>query len=392
MKQTRTKIKSWIPVYYAICGAIWILLSDHLLTAFVRDVPIYAFIGTIKGWIFIAVTATALYLIVLLDEKRNVRLELQYQDLFDASPDGIFVVSNFGQIFNANQEAVRQYGYSVPELVGKSLFDLMAKKDATAKHEFLAVLTGEKPCFLATNIAKSGELIEVEIRARFVELGGQDCVICTVRNITVQKSLEMERDQMLSRLEAANLNLKTAYEVTLEGWSRALDLRDKETEGHSLRVTELTVFLAHEMGVDQDALLHIRRGCLLHDIGKMGVPDNILLKPAALVEDEWAVMKRHPEFARDLIAPINYLRGAVDIPYCHHERWDGSGYPRGLKGVEIPLGARIFAVVDVWDALTSDRPYRKAWPNDEALAYLHKNSGVLFDPAAVDAFTQMMAE
>jgi putative nucleotidyltransferase with HDIG domain len=183
-----------------------------------------------------------------------------------------------------------------------------------------------------------------------------------------------------------------AYEVTLEGWSRALDLRDKETEGHSLRVTELTVFLAHEMGMSQESLLHIRRGCLLHDIGKMGVPDNILFKPSGLVEEEWAVMKRHPEFARDLLAPIKYLKGALDIPYCHHERWNSSGYPRALKGTDIPLEARIFAVVDVWDALTSDRPYRFAWSNEETLDYLQKNSGVLFDPAVVDAFANMMSE
>ncbi|MDP1996923.1 MAG: GAF domain-containing protein, partial [Gallionella sp.] len=171
-------------------------------------------------------------------------------------------------------------------------------------------------------------------------------------------------------------DITLAYDATIEGWSRALDLRDRETEGHSQRVTNLTLQLAQALGVNESELEHIRRGALLHDIGKMGVPDNILRKAGALSEEEWALMHRHPQLAHEMLFPIAYLQPALDIPYCHHEKWDGSGYPRGLKGEEIPLAARIFAVVDVFDALTSDRPYRPAWTKRKATAHIRQQSGI----------------
>ncbi|MDP2662145.1 MAG: HD-GYP domain-containing protein, partial [Dehalococcoidia bacterium] len=167
---------------------------------------------------------------------------------------------------------------------------------------------------------------------------------------------------------------------------RALDLRDKETEGHSQRVTEMTVDLARAMGTPEAELAHVRRGALLHDIGKMGVPDSILFKPGSLTEDEWVQMRKHPTYAYDLLYPIAYLRQALDIPYCHHEKWDGTGYPRGLKGEQIPLAARIFAALDVWDALTSERPYRPAWEPERALELVRSTSGSHLDPKVVEAF------
>lgn len=193
----------------------------------------------------------------------------------------------------------------------------------------------------------------------------------------------------LRRLEKSAEELRAAYERTIEGWSRALDLRDKETEGHSNRVSEYTVRLATAFGMKEEALLHVRRGALLHDIGKMAIPDQILFKPGPLTDIEWAVMRRHPAFAHELLAPIEHLGPALDIPRCHHEKWDGSGYPRGLKGEEIPLSARIFAVVDVWDALTSDRPYRPAWTRDQALALIREESGRHFDPRVVHKFLEL---
>jgi putative nucleotidyltransferase with HDIG domain len=168
-----------------------------------------------------------------------------------------------------------------------------------------------------------------------------------------------------------------------------MDMRDHETEGHTLRVTQKSMELARAMGLADEALAQIRRGALLHDIGKMGVPDGILLKPSPLTDDEWLLMKRHPSMAYEMLASVTYLRPALDIPYCHHEKWDGTGYPRGLKRDEIPLGARIFAVVDVWDALTSDRPYRKAWSKQQALEYIRLQSGKHFDPQAVEAFLDL---
>ena len=180
-----------------------------------------------------------------------------------------------------------------------------------------------------------------------------------------------------------------AYDSTLEGWSRALDLRDKETEGHTQRVTEMCMRLARALHMDEDELVQVRRGALLHDIGKMGVPDSVLLKPGALNEEEWAIMRKHPEYAYQLLSPIAYLQPALDIPYCHHEKWDGTGYPRGLKGEQIPLTARVFAVVDVWDALRSDRPYRPAWPDAQVWEYICSGSGTHFDPHVVEEFLNL---
>jgi len=206
-----------------------------------------------------------------------------------------------------------------------------------------------------------------------------------------QAAIAIDNSVLFEELQQTNLNLSLAYDATIEGWSKALDLRDQETEGHTLRVTDMTVQLADIMGIGTTDLVHIRRGALLHDIGKMGVPDSILHKAGSLTEEEWAIMRRHPEFAFEMISPITYLRHALDIPYGHHERWDGSGYPRHLPGEQIPLAARIFAVVDVWDALISDRPYRKAFTKAKAADYVRENSGKLFDPRVVDAFLRMIA-
>lgn len=165
--------------------------------------------------------------------------------------------------------------------------------------------------------------------------------------------------------------------------------RDKQTGDHTKQVTEMTLRIAQGLGVKEEELVHIRRGALLHDIGKMGIPDNILLKPGPLTDEEWGIMKQHPIYAYELLNSIEYLRPALDIPYCHHEKWDGTGYPRGLKGEEIPLSARIFAVVDVWDALISDRPYRPAWLKEKALEHIRFLSGIHFDPKVVDMFLKM---
>jgi len=195
-----------------------------------------------------------------------------------------------------------------------------------------------------------------------------------------------------ANFEEAHHKLMLAYEATIEGWSRAMDMRDKETEGHTLRVTEMTVRLGNAMNMDDEQLIQARRGALLHDMGKLGVPDQILFKPGALSEDEWVIMRKHPQLAYEMLEQIEYLRPALDIPYCHHEKWDGSGYPRGLKGEEIPLAARLFAVVDVWDALISDRPYRPAMPKEDALAYIQRQAGRHFDPQVVEAFLKEIVQ
>lgn len=211
-----------------------------------------------------------------------------------------------------------------------------------------------------------------------------------LESLGLQAAVALENAFLFDELQRSNTELAQAYESTIEGWARALDIRDKETEGHSRRVTDLTISVAAALGICDDDLVHVRRGALLHDIGKMGVPDRILLKPGALTEEEWRVMKNHPNAAFELLAPIDYLREAVDIPYCHHEKWDGSGYPRGLKGEAIPLPARVFAIVDVWDALCSDRPYRPAWSAERALQHIASESGRHFDPRVVEAFLTLI--
>lgn len=195
---------------------------------------------------------------------------------------------------------------------------------------------------------------------------------------------------MITSIEQSHADLVKAYNSTLEGWSRATGLRDNETEAHIQRVTDITVKLAQYMGIGGDLLVHIYRGTLLHDVGKIGVPDAILRKPGKLTADEWVLMRQHPQFAYDMLISIEYLRPSIDIPYCHHEKWDGSGYPRGIKGADIPLIARIFTIVDVWDAMTSDRVYRKAMDDDDAYEYITTAKGKHFDPQVVDAFMSMM--
>jgi len=210
--------------------------------------------------------------------------------------------------------------------------------------------------------------------------------------LSYEMSLAIANAQLYEKSQRAIRDLSQAYDATLEGWSSMLDMRDHITDKHTRRVSELTVNLAKRMGLSSSELGHIRRGALLHDIGKMGIPDSILLKPAPLTEAERAIMQTHPEKAYYILSRIEYLAQATDIPYCHHEKWDGTGYPRGLNGDEIPLPARIFAVVDVYDALTSDRPYRKAWGKKEALEYIKQQSGKHFYTDAVKAFCELREE
>lgn len=213
----------------------------------------------------------------------------------------------------------------------------------------------------------------------------------SLESLASQAAIAVENAKLFSDLERSYNEIQQAYDATIEGWAKALELRDRETEGHTQRVAEITLQLAKKLGVPDDQLIHIRRGALLHDIGKIGVPDSILLKPGPLDESEWSVMRSHPEFANKWLGEISFLRPALDIPLYHHEKWDGTGYPKGLKGEQIPLAARIFAIVDVYDALTTERPYRPAWPKEKALAYIQEQSGKHFDPNIVAAFLEIIS-
>jgi PAS domain S-box-containing protein len=211
-----------------------------------------------------------------------------------------------------------------------------------------------------------------------------------LKALSTQAAIAIDNATLFHDLQRSNVELIQAYDTTLEGWAKALELRDEETEGHTRRVTALTDRLAREMGMSDEEMIQVHRGALLHDIGKMGIPDSILLKPGKLTEKEWEIMRQHPVYAYNFISQIDYLRPAVDIPYCHHEKWDGTGYPRGLKGEKIPLSARIFAVIDVWDALNSDRPYRKAWKKEKVIAHIQEQSGTHFDPQVVEVFLALV--
>lgn len=205
--------------------------------------------------------------------------------------------------------------------------------------------------------------------------------------LAIKRELRLFAERLQHRID-----VETAYDRTILAWGMALELRDHFTSGHTQRVTDLTLRLARRVGLEREQLVNIHRGALLHDIGKMGVPDLVLLKPGALDETEKAIMEMHPKLAYNMLSPIIFLRDAIAIPYCHHEHWDGSGYPRGLKGEEIPFEARIFSIADVYDALTADRPYRKSWDPERALGYVAEQSGKLFDPTLVEKFIELMRD
>jgi HD-GYP domain-containing protein (c-di-GMP phosphodiesterase class II) len=256
----------------------------------------------------------------------------------------------------------------------------------------LTAAEGFKAYYNMPLIAKNEVKGVLEVFQRTVMEPGNEW-LSFLNALAVQTAIAIDNNQLFVNLQRSNEELRNAYEATLEGWARALEMRDRETQGHTQRVTEMTVRLARLMGVSESDIVHIRRGAILHDIGKMAIPDSILLKPGKLTDDEWETMRHHPVYAYQMMSTISFLRPALDIPYCHHEKWDGSGYPRGLKGEEIPLWARIFAIVDVWDALRSDRPYHKAMSDEEVRDYLLRLSGVQFDPHVVDVFLSMpMAE
>jgi PAS domain S-box-containing protein len=206
-----------------------------------------------------------------------------------------------------------------------------------------------------------------------------------------QAAIAIDNAELFEGLQASNDELTLAYTDTLTGWARTLELRNRESAGEAQRLADITVRLARSLGAGENELVLMYRGAILHDIGMMGIPDSILLKPGPLTEEERAVVRKHPEIANDLLSSINYLRTAIDIPFCHHERWDGSGYPRGIKGDQIPFSARLFAVVDVWDALRSRRAFRAAWTDADARNFIRQQSGILFDPKVAQIFLEVIS-
>ncbi len=316
--------------------------------------------------------------------------EAQFRLLAENASDMISRLSTTGQMLYVSPACQSILGYSPEELTGTSSFDIIHEED---RQNIDDLFTGR--LFDTTRDAtvtyralhKDGNYVWLETSAHAIVDDKSVSIIeihSSSRDITERKKAE-------KALQDAHENLQEAYQRTIEGWVRALDLRDRETEGHTQRVMELAIKFARTLGLfSEEEISHIRRGALLHDMGKMAIPDEILQKPGPLNEQEWEKMRQHPRYAYEMLSPIAYLQPALEIPFCHHERWNGSGYPRGLKGEEIPLSARLFAIIDVWDALCSDRPYRKAMPKAEVISYLREKSGELFEPRLVDIFLAAM--
>jgi PAS domain S-box-containing protein len=314
--------------------------------------------------------------------------EAQFRLLAENSSDMISRHDTEGKFLYVSPACHTLLGYDPGELIGRPLISFVHPSDAEHLLGLLASSSWDDPTAAIPYRArhKNNEYVWLETTARIIydQKNKAMEIQASSRNITERKEAQVA-------LENAHNDLQEAYDRTIEGWVLALDLRDRETEGHTQRVTEMTVRLARELGCTDEEIVHIRRGALLHDMGKMGLPDEILQKPGPLTEAEWVVMRKHPQYAYQMLSPISYLNQALIIPYYHHERWNGSGYPHGLKGEDIPLFARLFAIVDVWDALSSDRPYRKALPPKDVTDFLEQEAGQLFDPVLVKKFLSLVA-
>ena len=329
-------------------------------------------------------------------EERTAALaesEQRYRSLVEHSPEGIVVYCDSRLVY-LNRAALRLFGAETPDqLLGWPVLDVVHPdwRDEARERTRSSQQRGQASALAEFQYLRlDGSAVDVEAVSTPILYEGKPAGQVLIRDITGRKRAEQEIYRLHCEMTLALDETLTAYDATIEGWSHALDLRDHETEGHSRRVTELTLRLARAVGMDEQALAHVRRGALLHDIGKIGIPDRVLLKPGPLDGGEWAIMRRHPTLAHELLLPISFLRDALDIPHAHHEKWDGTGYPQGLAGEAIPLAARLFAVVDVWDALRSDRPYRRAWTVARTLDHVRGLAGTHFDPAAVRVFLALM--
>ncbi len=318
------------------------------------------------------------------------RSESQFRLLAENASDMISRHDVHGVFLYVSPASCHILGYEPEDLIGQAAMDfihpddlpkfmamakIQLKKDLVYTFSYRAKQKDEQYVWLETSARaivdeKTDSVTEIQAASRDIE----------------------ERKQAEEALQIAHQNLQDAYDRTIEGWVKALDLRDRETEGHTQRVTGTTIKVARALGLSESEIIDVKRGALLHDIGKIAIPDEITKKTGPLNEREWSIMRKHPEYAYEMISPIAYLKPALDIPYCHHERWDGSGYPRGLKGEEIPLTARMFAIIDVWDALTSERSYRKPNTHEATITFLKKEAGRLFDPRLVELFLNVLKQ
>ncbi len=318
--------------------------------------------------------------------------------VFEAMVEPVVILDNQNLIVDINSSMLALLGKEANSVIGKPAKEIFDNFPIPIKQHTQTSYARAEATFDIGGKDVHYELTVWPLYNTNKEMTGR---IFISHDITALKELEHELRKLNAQLEdrvrarthelaEATHDLEEAYDTTLEGWARTLELRDKETEGHTRRVTDITLKIAIAMGITGDDLEQMRRGAILHDIGKMGVADSILLKPGKLTSEERAIIEQHPATAYKLLSPIPFLKKALDIPYYHHEKWDGSGYPHGLKGEEIPLAARIFAIVDVWDAVGSERPYKEAWPREKIIAYLIEQSGKHFDPRVANVFLEIL--
>ncbi|GAB4541014.1 MAG: hypothetical protein Fur002_08680 [Anaerolineales bacterium] len=311
--------------------------------------------------------------------------------IFEAMVEPVVVLDNDNIVVDVNTSMLDLLDMQSAQVIGKPAKEVFENFPIPIKKYLQTIYTRAESQFQIDGKTVHYEMTAWPLQDAQKNISGR---IFISHDITALKELEQELRTLNAELEERVLTrtreLAETYDATLEGWARALELRDKETEGHTRRVTSVTVKVAKRMGITGDDLEQTRRGALLHDIGKMGIPDSILLKPGKLTKAERALMETHATLAYQMLEPIAFLKKALDIPYCHHEKWDGSGYPRGLAGQDIPLAARIFAIADVWDAITSERPYKKAWKREKAVQHLMEQSGKHFDPQVVSVFLEMV--
>lgn len=307
--------------------------------------------------------------------------------------DLVFVLDSHNRIIDINPGALQLLGLSPSQVIGKPAAPFFSEWPVV-----LEKFNEPADANLEVVVERGGSYYHFDVKSTLLHdsHGLYQGRIFVARDITSYASLQWKlrelNEDLEQRVQMRTEELAEAYDTTLEGWANALELRDKETEGHSRRVTELTLKLAQAIGISPADMEHIRRGAILHDIGKMAIPDEILRKTGPLTRAERDIVMRHPLIAYQLLTRIPYLQKALDIPYCHHEKWDGTGYPRGLKGEHIPLAARIFSVVDVWDAIQSNRSYNNAWPRVKAVEYIREQSGRHFDPQIVEVFLRIMEQ
>jgi PAS domain S-box-containing protein len=401
----KRKYEIRITLIYWIFSIAWIYTSDYLLRISIDDPELLTRIQNYKGWAFVTASAVLIYTLVrhylnvqkttekkLIENEERLRLAVTsaQQGIYDLNIQTGEVIVNdiYSAMLGYNPEIFIETNDAWRKRIHPDDFDLVND----LYQDYISGRTDDYRMEYRTRTA-SGDWIWVLSVGSIVEYDSEGKplrMLGTLTNITKRKKAELDISRLYESLRIANVDLNQAYDATIEGWSRAMDLRDRETEGHTLRVTAFTLRLARMAGLNGNHLEHIRRGALLHDMGKLGIPDSILLKPGPLDDQEWNLMRKHPIFAYEMLSPITYLQKAIDIPFCHHEKMDGSGYPRGLKGDEIPLPARIFTVVDVFDALTSDRSYRPAWALEKTLAYISEGSGTHFDPNVVKLFFELI--